>query len=214
MPPHTRVVCKVRLLPKNRIKLGQRRGRFPTPCSQVPLRFAKRPRRQFPRSQAVLRRRRCNAGRSGFCANSAFWSKLARCTPLSPRTKERLRHRSKQPQRSCCGVTGQWASSQPRHRTNDTPYPPPSGWGRRHAGLYNLMPLLSHHDTSTRHAACGSASQAYIRLHVRALHLPTYMAGACATVSADAGRACPQYAAALQHRSTTNIDTVDIQGVH
>jgi hypothetical protein len=34
--------------------------------------------------------------------------------------------------------------------------------------------------------------------HLRALHLPAYMARACKIVSADAGRARPQYAAALQ----------------
>jgi hypothetical protein len=90
---------------------------IPTPHNQAPPRFAKRPRLQFPHSQAVPHRRRCNASRSGFCANSVFGSKLARSMPLFQRRKERLRRKSKQPQRSCCGDAEQGATrANPRIR--------------------------------------------------------------------------------------------------
>jgi hypothetical protein len=46
-------------------------------------RFGRRSPRQFPRSLAVPRQQQHNAGRLGFCANSACRSKLARPIPLS-----------------------------------------------------------------------------------------------------------------------------------
>jgi hypothetical protein len=76
---------------------------IPTQHSQAPPRFAKRLRLQFPHSLGAPHRRLCNASRSGFCANNAFGSQLARSMPLSPRRKERPRHRSKKLRRSCCG---------------------------------------------------------------------------------------------------------------
>jgi hypothetical protein len=102
----------------------------PTP-HQAPPRFAKRPRLQFPHSQSAPHRRRCNAGRSGFCAYSAFGSKLARSLPLSPRRKERPRHRSKQPQGSYCG--DQCCSRQTLHREQGSINPAGTMAGQRGA---------------------------------------------------------------------------------
>jgi hypothetical protein len=50
----------------------------PIPCGRAPPRVATRPLLQFQRLGAAPRRRGCNAGRWGFCANSAFGSKFAR----------------------------------------------------------------------------------------------------------------------------------------
>ena len=69
--------------------------------SRAPPRFVTRPRPQSPRSAAAPYPRPRNAGRSGSCANTACESRLAGSMPSSPRRRERLRDRSKQPQGSC-----------------------------------------------------------------------------------------------------------------
>jgi hypothetical protein len=56
--------------------------------SQAPSRSAKRSESQSLHPQAAPHRPRCNAGRSGSCANSACGSKPARSMPSCPRRKE------------------------------------------------------------------------------------------------------------------------------
>jgi hypothetical protein len=58
-----------------------------------------------------------------------------------------------------------------------------------------VMLVLANHGIRTGRLAAS----AYIPFHAQALHVPAYMARACEIVLADAGRACPQYTAALQH---------------
>ena len=70
--------------------------------NRAPPRFVTRQRLQFPRSAAMPCPRPRNAGRSGSYANTVCGSKLAISMPSSPRRRERLRDRSKQPRGSCC----------------------------------------------------------------------------------------------------------------
>src|SRR6516164_1000100 len=69
--------------------------------SRAPPRFVTRAPLQFPRSAAAPSLRPRNAGRSGSYATTVCGSTLAKSKPSSPRTRERRRDRSKQPQGPC-----------------------------------------------------------------------------------------------------------------
>ena len=135
--------------------------------NRAPRRFVTRPQLQLPRSAAMPYPRPRNAGRSGSYANTVYGSKLATSMPSSPRRRERLRDRSKQPRGSCCAdqanlarwYTAAKAATMPtrrgRHfvRVTDSPRARDGGQTRRSCMLATLPEMLGRHCRAANAAA-------------------------------------------------------------